>query len=252
MMRGGSTMKMVRGRGRDGLVSGVLTVGLSLGLLAAVAACGDKADTAAQPGTPGVQGTPGTPGDTETPIDSGTPGDPETPGSTGTPGDAGTPGVGAGLPAGCTPQSALTICLTFDFKGATTLNGSFWAFAGVKDPDLPDSTCAEYGASTLKSTQVGLPLVSKVIGSRLVEAQFDTAWPPAKPGIVDYPAAGSIRIDDVAYEARNSNTTGKLELQPDGSGKYTLNKLVHTDGGDADGTGSISGTLTWTCMEAKN
>jgi hypothetical protein len=212
-------------------VSGVLTVGLSLGLLAAVAACGDKADTAAQPGTPGVQGTPG---------------------DTGTPGDSGTPGAAAGLPMGCTQQSALAICLTFDFKGSTTLNGSFWAYAGVKDPDLPDSTCAEYGASTLKSTAVGLPMVSKVIGSRLVEAQFDTSWPPANPGIVDYPATGAIRIDDVAYEARNSNTTGKLELQPDGSGKYTLNKLVHTDGGDTDVSGSISGTLSWTCMEPKN
>jgi hypothetical protein len=210
-------------RGRDGLVSGVLTAGLSVGLLVAIAACGDSGDAVAQ--KPGAQGTPG---------------------------NTGTPGAGAGLPAGCTPQSAVAICLTFDFTGSTTLKGSFWAYAAVQDPELPDSTCAEYGASMLKSTEVGIPMVSKVIGSKLIETQFDTAWPPAKPGIVDNPATGSIRIDDVAYEARNSNTTGKLELQPDGSGKYTLNKLVHTDGGDTDVSGSISGTLSWTCMEGKN
>ncbi|MEU0090896.1 hypothetical protein [Kribbella sp. NPDC006257] len=237
----------------------LVAAGLSLGLLAAVAACGDSKDAVAP--TPGAQGTPGptgTPiilGDPETPItpdDSETPGTPTgTPGSNDTPGESGTPGAG-GLPAACIPQSSLAICLTFDFKGSTTLKGSNWAFAGVDDPGLPDSTCAEYGASILKSKQVGLKHLSKVIGSHLIEAQFDTAWPPARSGIVDYPATGSIRIDDVAYEARNSNTTGMLELQPNGSGKYTLNKLVHTGGGDTNGTGSISGTITWTCMEPKN
>ena len=234
----------------------LMAAGLSLGLLAAVAACGDSKDTVAP--TPGAQGTPGptgtpiTPGDSETPETpgtmTGTPGGNDTPES---PDGPSTPGAG-GLPAACIPQSSLAICLTFDFKGATTLKGSNWAFAGVDDPGLPDSTCAEYGASILKSKQVGLKHLSKVIDSHLIEAQFDTTWPPAKSGIVDYPATGSIRIDDVAYEARNSNTTGMLELQPNGSGKYTLNKLVHTGGGDTNGTGSISGTITWTCMEPKS
>jgi hypothetical protein len=237
----------------------LMAAGLSLGLLAAVAACGDSKDTVAP--TPGAQGTPGPTGTPITPGDSETPETTDTPGTmTGTPGGndtpespdgPSTPGAG-GLPAACIPQSSLAICLTFDFKGATTLKGSNWAFAGVDDPGLPDSTCAEYGASILKSKQVGLKHLSKVIDSHLIEAQFDTTWPPAKSGIVDYPATGSIRIDDVAYEARNSNTTGMLELQPNGSGKYTLNKLVHTGGGDTNGTGSISGTITWTCMEPKS
>lgn len=238
----------------------LVAAGLSLGMLATVAACGDSKDAAPRPGaqgTPGPTGTPLTAGDPETPN---TPGDAETPGTTGTPGGSDTPGApddpttpgAGGLPAACIPQSSLAICLTFAFKGSTTLKGSNWAFAGVDDPGLPDSTCAEYGASILKSKQVGLKHLSKVIDSHLIEAQFDTTWPPAKSGIVDYPATGSIRIDDVAYEARNSNTTGMLELQPNGSGKYTLNKLVHTGGGDTDGTGSISGTITWTCMEPKN
>jgi hypothetical protein len=247
---------MKRLRSRDRLVSGMLTAGLSLGLLAAVAACGDSKDAVAP--TPGVQGTPGptgtpsTPGDSETPGETtGTPGGSDTPGDSGTPDGPNTPGAG-GLPAACIQQSSLAICLTFDFKGSTTLKGSNWAFAGVDEPGLPDSTCAEYGASILKSKQVGVKHLSKVFDSHLIEAQFDTTWPPAKSGIVDYPATGSIRIDDVAYEARNSNTTGMLELQPNGSGKYTLNKLVHTGGGDGDGTGSISGTISWTCMEPKN
>jgi hypothetical protein len=229
---------MLRTWGRERVVSGVLTAGLSLGLLAAVAACGDKDDSAAQPG-PGVQGTSGTPSSAPTaPNDSDTPDDPGT--------------AGSGLPAGCIQQSSLALCLTFDFQGATKIKGSNWAYAGVKDPDLADSTCLEYGASVLKSTEVGLPQVSKVIGSKLIEAQFSSTWPPAKTGIVDYPATGSIRVDDVAYESRNNNTTGQLILQPNGSGRYVLNKLVHTEGGDADATNSISGTISWTCMEAKD
>jgi hypothetical protein len=214
----------------------VLPVILTIGLFAA-ASCSDTDVPTAKP-----LPTAGTPTGIAT-----TPGDPGTPDGGQTPG-----GSQETLPKECTAQTVLALCVTFDFKGAATIKGSNWVYAEVKGSDLPDSTCAEYGPSTLSSTEVGLPHLTKVIGSQEVEAQFDTTWPPAKTGVVDYPATGLIRVEGVAYEARNSNTTGKLDLNPDGSGKYTLNKLVHTDGGDADVDGSISGTISWTCLDPKN
>lgn len=226
----------------------VLPVMLAAGLLGA-ASCSD-ADVPVvkqQPTTTGTTTTPGTPRSTETP------GGPETPGDSETPGESETPGGSQGpLPAECLAQPVTSLCLTFDFRGSTQLKGSNWVYAGVKDTNLPDGTCTEYGSSMLASTEVGLPNVHKVIGNQEVEARFDSTWPPAKTGIVTYPATGLVRVNGVAYETRNNNTTGKLELQPDGSGKYTLNKLVHTEGGDTDVIGSISGTISWTCMEPKS
>ncbi|GAA0600447.1 hypothetical protein HPO96_34460 [Kribbella sandramycini] len=201
----------------------VLVAGFELGLLITLlTACADDRP----PAPPTTSGTPAVVQPATTAPTGATP---TTPSGTG-------PAQGNGpLPAACTPQSVPALCVTFNLTGAATVTGSNWVYAEIPDPDLPDATCAEYGASTLESETPGLPKVTKVIGAQAVEATFtaDRAGP-------DAPATGSLTVDDVTYEAEDATLT----LNPDGSGKLLIPRLT-------SGSGSLAGAITWRCLDPK-
>ncbi|WP_344146366.1 hypothetical protein [Kribbella yunnanensis] len=213
----------------------LLLAGFELGLLITIlTACGD---TTAPNGLPAKPPTP-TSGSATLPATSGTP----VPGTTGVPGTNG-PSQGNGpLPAVCAAQSVPALCVTFNLTGATTVTGSNWVYAEIPDANLPDSTCPEYGASTLESDEPGLPKVNKVIGTEAIEATFTADKPGDGAGVEGAEASGSIVIDDVTYEAEDG--TAKIDLNRDGSGKLVLPRLV-------GGSGSLSGSISWRCIDPK-
>ncbi|MFF1820047.1 hypothetical protein ACFVWG_22280 [Kribbella sp. NPDC058245] len=176
------------------------------------------------------------------PLTSTTPTTPTTSTTSGTPETSG-PSQGTGpLPAVCAAQSVPALCVTFNLTGATSVTGSNWVYAEIPDADLPDSTCPEYGASTLESDTPGLPKVTKVIGSQSVEASFAADKAGDGAGIAGAEASGSLVVDDVTYEAEDGEA--KLDLNRDGSGKLDLPRLV-------GGSGSLSGSISWRCIDPK-
>ncbi len=146
------------------------------------------------------------------------------------------------LPAVCAAQSVPALCVTFNLTGATTVTGSNWVYAEIPDANLPDSTCPEYGASTLESDEPGLPKVTKVIGSQSVEATFGADKAGDGAEVTGAAAGGSIVVDDVTYESEDG--TAKIDLNRDGSGKLVLPRLV-------GGSGSLSGSISWRCIDPK-
>lgn len=212
-------------------IKALLLAGFELGLLITVlAACSDAPDAA--PSTTPVTPTSGSVTVSGTPV----------PGTTGVPGTSG-PSQGNGpLPAACAAQSVPALCVTFNLTGATTVTGSNWVYAEIPDANLPDSTCPEYGASTLESDEPGLPKVTKVIGSQAVEASFGADKAGDGAGVTDAEASGSIVVDDVTYESEDG--TAKIDLNRDGSGKLVLPRLV-------GGSGSLSGSISWRCIDPK-
>ncbi|GAB3954413.1 hypothetical protein GCM10029976_096640 [Kribbella albertanoniae] len=219
-------------------IKALLVAGFELGLLVPVlVAC---SGTTAPPGQPARStGRPApTSGSATVPMTSGTP----VPGTTGVPDTSG-PSQGSGpLPATCVAQPVTALCVTFNLTGATTVTGSNWVNAEIPEGNLPDSTCPEYGASTLESDEPGLPKVTKVIGSQSVEAAFGADKAGDGAGVTGAAASGSIVVDDVTYEAEDG--TAKIDLNRDGSGKLVLPRLV-------GGSGSLSGSISWRCIDPK-
>ncbi|WP_405059861.1 hypothetical protein OG474_45025 [Kribbella sp. NBC_01505] len=216
-------------------IKALLLAGFELGLLiAVVTACSETPKAAPTPIPPPITPSSGTaPAST-----AGTP----TPGTTGVPDSSG-PSQGNGpLPTVCAAQSVPALCVTFNLTGATTVTGSNWVYAEIPDPKLPDSTCPEYGASTLESEEPGPPKVIKVIGSQAVQASFKADKPGDGAGVTGAAASGSIEVDDVTYKAEDG--AAKLDLNRDGSGKLELPRLV-------GGSGSLSGSISWRCIDPK-
>ncbi|MFB6721366.1 hypothetical protein ACFCV3_14435 [Kribbella sp. NPDC056345] len=206
-------------------IRALLLAGFELGLLVPIlAAC---SGTTAPTGNPALSTRPPTP----------------TTGSATASTTSSGPSQGNGpLPAACAAQSVPALCVTFNLTGATTVTGSNWVYAEIPDANLPDSTCPEYGASTLESDEPGLPKVTKVIGSQSVEATFGADKAGDGAGLTGAAAGGSIVVDDVTYEAEDG--TAKIDLNRDGSGKLVLPRLV-------GGSGSLSGSISWRCIDPK-
>jgi hypothetical protein len=166
----------------------------------------------------------------------------------------------------CQPDVVVQFCETIDITGAVTVSGTAPANPQF-DQDSVDATCASWVNHQPENTdypQFAVP--NEAIGGHKLQAQWAL---PYKVGTTEFgaktdPTAANygyslnadLTVDDKNYVVITHGTdvestaTGSYEINADGSGKLTFEKLLAGDGTSA--SNAISGSISWTCVDPQS
>jgi len=166
----------------------------------------------------------------------------------------------------CQPDVVVQFCETITVTGAKTVSGTGAAIP-VFDLNKVDSTCASWVNHQPQSS--GYPyfkVPNDPVGGHSLSTQwsmpyqagsyeFGASSAPDDKGF-QYALSGGLMVDNTNYAVMTHGTTNQskatasFEVKPDGSGTLTFDKLLNGNGEDASDT--ISGSITWTCVDPQS
>jgi hypothetical protein len=222
-----------------------------LALVAVLAACSSSTSGKADPKTPA--GPPTT--NTQQTEATGGEDHPDSGGATGN------------ANSGCQPDVVVQFCETIDITGAATVSGTAVAIPDLDQGGGLDLTCAtwvnhkpdnsDYPQFKVPNdavdghkleTQWGMPYQAGT-------AKFGATTAPSDPSY-GYALSGNLTIDSKNYVVIThgtdvqSSATASYDINPDGSGKLTFDKLLAGEGTSA--SDAISGSISWTCVDPES
>jgi hypothetical protein len=166
----------------------------------------------------------------------------------------------------CQPDVVVQFCETIDITGAMTVSGTAAAIPELEQGSV-DSTCASWVDHQPENPDYPrFATPNDAVDGHKLEA----AWKlPYKVGTYEFGAAtatgdpnygytleSGLTVDSKSYRVTTYGTdvksaaTGSYEIKADGSGTLTFDKLLSGDGADASDT--ISGTISWTCVDPQS
>ena len=166
----------------------------------------------------------------------------------------------------CQPDVVVQFCETIDITGAMTVSGTAAATPQF-DQDSVDATCASWVDHQPENTDYPrFATPNDAVGGHKLQA----AWKlPYKVGTYEFGATtasgdpnygytleSGLTVDSKSYRVTTYGTdvksaaTGSYEIKADGSGTLTFDKLLSGDGADASDT--ISGSISWTCVDPQS
>ncbi|HEY3715866.1 MAG TPA: hypothetical protein VGL39_15175 [Jatrophihabitantaceae bacterium] len=166
----------------------------------------------------------------------------------------------------CKPDVVVQFCETIDITGAMTVSGTAAAIPELEQGSV-DSTCASWVDHQPENPDYPrFATPNDAVDGHKLQA----AWKlPYKVGTYEFGAAtatgdpnygytleSGLTVDSKSYRVTTYGTdvksaaTGSYEIKADGSGTLTFDKLLSGDGADASDT--ISGTISWTCVDPQS
>lgn len=147
---------------------------------------------------------------------------------------------------GCRGDASPVLCFSVALTGAVEVAGT-----GIGDTGDSPKTCAEWAPGT-KLGGVTLRLMPSSVAVDGHAVAPDLAGPYAGPGTYDLADVaavgdGQIAIDDRVFEHRRGVSTATVTFAADGSGRLEVDGLTELG---APGS-TLSGTMTWTCGDAR-
>jgi hypothetical protein len=175
-------------------------------------------------------------------------------------------GVPSDSDSACQPDVVVQFCETIDITGAMTVSGTAAAIPELEQGSV-DSTCASWVDHQPENPDYPrFATPNDAVDGHKLEA----AWKlPHKAGTYEFGATtatsdpnygytleSGLTVDSKSYRVTTYGTdvksaaTGSYEIKADGSGTLTFDKLLSGDGADASDT--ISGTISWTCVDPQS
>ena len=167
----------------------------------------------------------------------------------------------------CQPDVVVQFCETIDITGATTVSGTAAAIPSLAfDKAGVDATCASWVDHAPENPDYPLFGTPQEVGGHKLQAHWKL---PYKVGTYDFGATtasgdpnlgyaldSNLLVDSKSYSVQSYGTdvksaaTASYEIKADGSGTLTFDKLLGGEGADASDT--ISGTISWTCVDPQS
>jgi hypothetical protein len=164
---------------------------------------------------------------------------------------------GGSTDGGCTSDYGVTICMTYDIKGAETMKGTSQGTVSL-NKDASATSCAEWvagapdgddGRPQLFLPQGGAITADSPFGG-MTGSSIQHYEGPGTYDKKDLSGQGSeagLLIGGKDYGQFEDSSTATVTVEANGNGSYTFSGLTAANG---DSKPAISGTVTWECKAA--